>query len=376
MAYHDELFKQGRQAGLADRVAEAALLYRSAASAALEVGDRTAWFKCMVRAASATGDKGDIRASLALLLEARESEPEDAPQFEAWSARREIFFITQSIRPERSRLKQLLADLRFYATTHSARAAELLLLEGSLNSFCGDWRTALACFETAWQAKDGHDLKAYNAYIAASHCLRLGQPSACRDWIFALDQCEDKSVPRWSAESTLLLARAEGQPFATLLSNLRTYTDRAAGVQRADTADIVRELVARTHLLDPNAGDPAADFHPSRSELRQAPRNRQVVHSRYDAHLLHLDYRLACLRYVASVPAVDDFYYYQPQQVPASLVPTDLAQFQRRLHKARAAVASTLRYARHLDTLLECDYRQREVQARSERIEEIARAVG
>jgi hypothetical protein len=375
MAYHDNLFKEGRQANRVGRVAEAALLFRSAASAALEFGDLTAWFKSMVWAAVATSTKGDIRTSLALLLEARQSEPEDATQLEAWMVRRELFLITLATRPQRARLEQLLTDLRFYATTHRDRTNEVLQLEERLVSSCGDWRTALACCENVWQASEGYDyLRAYSAYTATEHCLQLGQFAAGREWISALGRCDHESIPRWNSESTLHLACAEGQPFATLLSHLRTYIDRVAGVQRADTADIIRILIARIHLLDPNADDPAADFHPSRAELRQPPKNRQDVHSRYHAHLIHLDYRLACLRHAAGVPAVDDYYYYQSQQVPTRLTPADPDEFQRRLQKVRVAAKSTLRYACHLDTLLECDYRQREVQARSERLEEIARA--
>lgn len=376
MAHHDELFKEGRQAYRADRNAEAALLYRSAASAALELGDRTAWFKSIVWAASATGSKGDIQTSLALLLEARQSEPEDAPQYEAWMSRKLLFHITKATRPERARLEQLLADLRSYATIHHAPAADLLVLEGTLFESCGDWQASLCRFEAAWQTSDGIGYyKSYVAYNAAYMCLQLGRFAACRDWLAALDRCGDTCVPRWRAELALKLALAEGQPFATLLSQLRTYADLAAGVQRDETAEVARELFARTHLLDPNAGDPAADFHPSRAELRQRFRHRQDVHFRYETHLLYLDYFLACLRYTAGVPATDDSFYCQPQQVPPHLTPSDSDQFQCRLRKARASFRSTLSYARHLDNLLECDWRQREVQARSERIEEIARAV-
>jgi hypothetical protein len=377
MAHHNQIAGEGREAYLASRMAEAALLYRRAASAALEIGDRIAWFKNMAWAADASFLKGDTQVSLSMLLEARQSEPEDASPREAWMARKLLFYISLSTRPERARLEQLLTDLRSYANTHRSAAGDLLSLEGVLFHFCGDYRTALARFEAAWQAYDVNsgEIKSSSPYVAADCCLELGQLSACKDWIAALDQCLDSVTTRWSAEITLRLALAEGRPFATLLSHLRTYTNRATGLQRADVADKLARLIARIHLLDPHAGDPAADFHPSRAELRRPPSDRQCVHGRYDAHLLHLDYRLASLRHAAGIPAVDDLYYYQPQQAPVRLTPVDPDQFQGRLHRARAAAKSTLRYARHLDTLLECDYRQREVQARSERIEEIARAI-
>lgn len=380
MALHDEIAKEGYQAYRADRMAEAALLFRRAASAALELGNRTAWFSHTVWAALATSQKGDVQTGLSLLLEARQSEPEDAPQLDAWSVRKQLFASVLSIRPERARLEQLFTDLRSYMINHRVPAGDFPDLEGDLLGACGDWRASLACYEAAWQAYDGRGYFKFNkAVSAARRCLRLGQLASCRDWIAALDDCKEEehlASALQGAELTLLLALAEGQPFPFLLAHLRTYSDRASSCQRYAVIDEVRELTARVYLLDPDAGDPAADFHPTRAELRRSLKDRQDVQGRYDAHLLHLDYRLACLRHAARVPAVDDYYYSQPQQVPARLTPTDPDQFQRRLHKARAAAQSTLRYARHLDKLLECDYRQREVQARSERIEEIALAVG
>lgn len=376
MAHHNQIASEAMQAYQAERSAEAALLFRSAASAALELGDRAAWFKYIVWAADATYMRGDMQTSLALLLEARQSEPKDVPQFEAWLARKELFFITNSTRPERARLEQLVTDLRSYATIHRVPQGDLPSLEGNLFLFCGDWCMALAFYEAAWQAHDGYGfLKSDSAYSAALCCLRLGRLAACRDWIVASADFGDEGwVTHHSfqrIELTLRLALAGGQPFASLLPSLRIFTERAT----SNGVDEVREFIARVHLFDPDAGDPAADFHPTRAELRRPLKNRQDVHYRYDSHLLHLDYRLACLRHAASVPAVDDLYYYQPQQVPPHLTPADPIEFQRRLHKARAAVRSTLRYARHLDNLIECDYRQREVQARSERVEEIARSV-
>jgi len=377
MAHHHKIAEEARQAYDAGRMAESELLYRRAASDAFELGDLAAWFKHTVWAANATWLRGDAKASLTLLLEARQSEPEDASQNERWVARKLFFVIARSTRPERARLEHFLADLRSYAAAYHVPGGDFAQLEGRLFLSRGDWRTALTRHEAAWQAYDGNGYyKSGKAYSAAHCCLRLGQLAACRDWIAALDQeGKDASHHVWSAELTLRLAIAEGQPLVTLLSHLRTYIDRAAKQQRYGIIDEVRELTARVHLLDPYAGDPATHFHPARAELRRSPKNRQDAHYRYASHLLFLDYRLACLRHGGSIPAVDDFYYYQPQQVPAHLMPADPDQFQRRLHKARSAAQSTLRYARDLDNLLECDWRQREVQARSERIEEMARAV-
>jgi hypothetical protein len=130
-------------------MAEAALLFRSAASAALDLSDSATWFKQMVWAAVATRYKGDVRPSLALFLEARQSEPEDAPQFEAWLARDQVLEIISSIRPNRDRLEQGLIDFRSYATTHLVPTDTILESEGGLLELCGDWRLALARYEAA-----------------------------------------------------------------------------------------------------------------------------------------------------------------------------------------------------------------------------------
>jgi len=53
--------------------------------------------------------------------------------------------------------------------------------------------------------------------------------------------------------------------------------------------------------------------------------------------------------------------------------PADAAKLRVRLRRARASARHALRYARHLDGLLECDYRQREVEARLRRIDELLR---
>jgi hypothetical protein len=377
MSHHREIGREGQEAYLASRMAEAAMLYRRAASASLEVGDCAAWFEFMVRAADASLEKGDALTSLALLLEARAAEPEDAEDFSRWWSRVKLLELTESLRPAWGRLQQLFADLGSYASIHTVPAGDLPEHEGDLLRLRGDWSAALGRYEAAWQAFDGRGgIRAGKAYAAAHCCLQLGRLAGCRDWISAIDQSrEENKTHFWSAELSLLVGLAEGEPFVTLYPKLGRYTDRAADLQRYDVDDSVRVLVARVHLLDPCAGDPAANLHPARAELRRPPRNRQNVQCRYLAHLVHLDYCIGCLRHAAGIPAVDDLYYRHVQQIPARMRPADRDQFQRRLHRVRAAARGTLRYARHLDALLECDYRQREVRSRTERIEEMGLAV-
>jgi hypothetical protein len=310
--------------------------------------------------------------ALALSFDARQEEPPDGAPYESWTLRRNRYWIAMALRPERGHVEQILADLRAFAVDHVVPAADLSQIEANLLFMRGDWRSSLAKCEASWRDFDGQGItKSSKASLAARCCLRLGDLAACRDWSAALDNDEEDTIVafsrRNSAHISLILAVAEGQSYPVLLSRLRTFVDRV------DDAS-ARDFVVWVHLLDPHAGDPAADAHPAYAEIRRPLGLRQSVDGRYGAHLLHLDYRLACLRYAAGVPAVDDFYYQQPQQVPARPAVADREQIRRRLHKARTAARSAMRYAHHLDTLLECGFRQAEVRARGERIAEIGQA--
>lgn len=375
MAHYDELLADAWRANRDDRHAEAAMLFRSSASAALEVGNRAAWFKAMVQAGVSTAMFGDYRGSLRLLIEARQSEPEEAPRHEAWLARSWVGDIILNTRPERSRLERLVADLRVFAGNDREKASAVSILEATWARQRGDFVRALALCEATYQLTDSDISRKYLAYSAAGICADVGKFTECREWHAALRQWKGSaSADRYIAESELCLALAEGQPLATLRELLRIYIDRASDVQRDDTADILRNAIVRVHLLDLDAGDPAGESHPSRAEFRSVPMMRQDVHRRYDRHLRCLDYRLACLRFSAGVPPAEDAYYRNPQRVPVSLTAAQPEEFRQRLRKARLAVKTTLRYALHLDNLLECNWRQVEIQARSERIKEIARA--
>lgn len=352
------------------------MLYRSSASAALEVGNRAAWFKAMVRAGVATAMFGDYRGGLRLLIEACRAEPEDAPRQEAWLARKSVFEITLNTRPERSRLERLAADLRVFAANDREEANDLSTLEVVWAMRAGDAVKALALCEATYQLTASDDSRRYLAYLAAVICADVNKLTECREWHAALNRWKGSATAdRYIAELELRLALAEGQPLAKLRELLRIYIDRASDVQRDDTADILRDAIVSVYLLDLDAGDPAGESHPSRAEFRRLPMMRQNVHIRYDWRLRCLNYRLACLRFSAGVPPTEDDYYRNPQRVPVSLTAAQRAACQQRLCKARIAVKTALRYALHLDNLLECNCRQLAVQGRSERIEEIARAV-
>lgn len=390
----------------AGRKRDAALLWRRAAAAAREFGDAAGWFQATVRAADATDLSGDPPAALALLLDARQREPDDAPAFEAWLARASLFDIVLTTRPERARLEALLADLRAYAAGRAVPAGDLPALEARYCQAIGDWQRALDQCETAWQRHDGSGyLKSGVNDQAAALCLRLDRPDACRDWIDAMGRAgDDKFAPVATGQTQrrIDLALATGAPHAELAALLRTLTDQTLATQRDEWSALLREYAVRIHLLDPGAAtgpaagptagpdDPVHPLHPARAELRRRNPDRQDVHRRYDSRLLFLDYRLTCLRHAAGLPPRDDKYHRQPddltrvtptgggadQRSASAAKPAGTPDLPTRLHKARAAADWAMAYARQLDTWLQCDWRQREVTARRERIEAIAAALG
>jgi hypothetical protein len=418
------LYYEGRDAYRATRLRDAALLWRRAAAAAREIGDAAGWFQATVWAAEATYLSGDPPAALALLLDARQREPDDAPAHEAWFARCLLFDIVRATRPQRARLGALLADLRAYAAGCAVPAGDLPHLEAVFCEAIGDWQRALDHWETAWQRRDGTGrTKSEFGNRAAALCLRLDRWDACRDWIEAIGRAGDdqfaSAVALVQTQRRIDLALATGAPHAELAALLRALTDQTLATQRDQWSAALRDYAVRVHLLDPGAtpnpaagadtgpatgseqgpADPAADpahpLHPARAELRHRHPDRHDVHSRFDARLLFLDYRLACLRHAARLPPRDDKYHRQPdaltrlapaatpagnpsadQRSASAATPAKPPDLATRLDQARAAAGWAMAYAQKLDGWLQCDWRQRAVTARRERIEAIAAAVG
>jgi tetratricopeptide (TPR) repeat protein len=317
---------------------------------------------------------GDQAAALALFLRAREAEPVDAPCYERWIARKSLYRIIATTRPDFAELRERLDDLRHFAVENPVPRADLPWLEGNLHFARGNIAEALACYETAWGDHDGSgSVKTLFAKGAALCCLHLGRFAAARDWVNALKSAREAGEhDLWLRELHVRIGLAEAAPTRELLQLLRSLLDHATSVQREDAKHVAHELIVRVRLLDSTEGDPAVPQHPARSELRLRCARTLDAHARYLHRLLVLDFRLACLRYGAAIPSVDDLYYARPQQVPRLLKVNDRADAYRRAQKARASANWTMVCARYVDALLECGWRQREVESRVRRIEEIA----
>jgi hypothetical protein len=162
---------------------------------------------------------------------------------------------------------------------------------------------------------------------------------------------------------------AVDQSIEKLRVRVARFLDYSARIEAISQTEF---LVLKAWLLDSDLGDPCDLAHPSREGLSRRSPSDQGLSDIYDRAVAVLCYRLACLRYSVGVPPVDDVYYQKPQRFPDGQCLSDADEVRRRLYKARVAVRWAMRWAVHLDALLECDWRQLEVQAHSERIEEIA----
>jgi hypothetical protein len=377
MSYYEDLAASAYGSYFGGRSYEAALQFRHAAKAAREGQNLPAWYECTARAAESYINAGDLRSALALLIDARADEPDGAPAFSRWLARILLFRVTLISRPYRDSLENQLYELKGYAIQHACSQADVAFMEGDLHYYRGNWEESLSSYEAAWEAhNESGFIKSLIAYDAVEVCLRLNRLAAAQSWIQStsgLDDEFEQSARRRVTYNCILELATPIQTSSRRAAALRLLQDRCPVDDGAWYANKLRELIVRTRLLCATEGDPVARLHPSRNELRRRWREKHSVHTRYSARLLLLDYRLACLRYGANISPVEDFYYSQPQSVPPRIIETP--DLRLRLRKAQAALNWALVYAKHLDAMLECDFRLREVESRGDRLAEITRSI-
>jgi hypothetical protein len=347
---------------------EALLFFRQAAGQAEMLGDRAAWFENLVWASKLASVLHDFPLALRLLVDARAAEPPDRPDHEAMLARIHQLEITLICNPLLPRVLEQLDDLRQFAI--SPADIENILSRIALSR--GHFAQAREGYERAWHMytpSTGGFVKEAHAAGNINCCLEMGDVAGVKQWITALEgvvSSHDYYHKKTVIDSRLKLALLEGASFQELRGFFRASEDLA------ESEDDCRLFRARVLLLDPDGGDPANRTHPVRQSLARRFGSRWSIDNICARRMLLLDYRLAVLRYAAGITPVDDHYYSQRQALPVRLQPVvaenDLAE---RVRKARAAADWALASARKLDSALECDYRQRKVEARRERIEEI-----
>ncbi len=358
---------------------EAILAWRHAALEARKLGDEVDWYICIVWAAVAAIEAGDYRQALGLVLEARMEEPPDRPTYESWLLQKLRFSQLMATRPYRKELEDQLGVLLEIAATWNAPKADLQNVAAQIHEARGNWEAMLKKYEAGWMMDERNRglIKEDHGNGAIRACLALRRVEETRDWIHAIE-----IVPTsFHAERRVYVARYRfqlhlmtGGDWETTQRLIREWADIGMTVDPYIERDQVVEGLVRAHLLDPHGGDPLRPSHPAHQYLRRRRSSLWDLHTNYERRRLLLDYRLAALRHTAGISAVDDRYYTNPQQLPPSLSLADQDAFACRLHKARAALRWTRALARHLDEMLECDWRQKELDERQERIDEIAGA--
>jgi len=366
-ALHNEamaLYREGKDSA-------AALTWARAREAARTFGDQAAAWQAGVWEADSWRHAGDVRRSLGLFLSLLSDIPPDAPAYERWMAHKKVFTIQLQLRPERTRLQRVLAEMDTLATKHAHPPNDPHYCRGDLAFGRGAWDEALGHVARGWQATEveytGH-IKSHFAWRAVQCSLRLGQREDAEIW---RDRLTMTDQDEWEDARQRLKA-------ATFLLALEVRDD--AGIEMCvnsgcggDHYELRGQLFLRGASLD-GLHDPGDLSHPTR-KLAVLKRT-QDVHKRYTCVLGLVDYRLACLRFTAGLPAADDLYYRRPDVIPKRLKLAEPAKFQRQLRGFLLTWHLLLRHAKRIDTLLECDWRTQEATARRKRAESIAAAAG
>lgn len=378
MAKAKELNKDAWQAYQQSRYRDAVLLWLQASDKSRGLSNAADWYKYRVWAADALAETQQYVKAMDLLMEVRIHEPPDRPNYEAWLAQKRLIDIVKYTQPQHERLQSYLKELRQMANQQKVPAGDLPFLEGQLLDLQGRFSEACKAYEKVWSTHDGDGYVKFEvAFQAAKICLPLRQFKAAKDWQRACLGTKENYQGRFirAAQVKLRIALAETN-WTALRTLLSQYDDAGAGIQDDDYQNSLNHLGCLVHLLDQAALDPMLASHPAQQNLLRPLLDRKNVHTQFNYRLLVLDFRLAALRFVVGVAAVDDMYYAQPQQVPAKQTAKfDRKQYQHRLQRALASCKQAECYGRRIDSLLQCEYRQQEVAKRRQRIEEISEYV-
>ena len=372
-----EYFEEGRAAYDADRDREAALLYARAKEVAQVSGDKALAFQAGFWEASARHMLDENRLAYALLFALLADAPEDAPMLERWNAETLAYELWRLL-GRRSRAEQTarLKGLESFASSHpNVPPSDLPQFRARQAEDSADWAGALRWYEQAWTAFDeqnpGYN-KSGKAYGAVEALLRLGRDAEAARWLELLGQTDqERAIGRLCLHlGQALLALFRGGPRTAWDAARRALEDDLVGTQSVWNSS-ARHFLARLVLLIRPDDDPEDRFHPARALLRQKPESK-----RYWGRLSTVaDFRLASVRFAAGVPSCDDYYYRQPQTLPAHINPPDPVDFTRRVQRARLALAHLQRKSDLLDRQYECVWHGDEARARMQHLEEILQAV-
>jgi tetratricopeptide (TPR) repeat protein len=378
MSIADTSFESACDAYRAADYRYASMLFRQAAEQAREHLDETLWYSAMVWYAESLYQLDDLRGAFDAILTARTMEP-PCSEFENWLCRKLQFKIRLAWEPLITELQVTLAVLATFQADGSVPAHDLHVCRGELAFARGDYRAALVDFERADIAldKEKGSAKCGFAYFAARCCILSGQFEAANDWLAAIDDKRERekgfgrTISYLQACGNAELARAMRASQPELMQRLRELDDVCDGGEDSSLRN--RLFVERMWigLLDRIMGDPGREVHPSRKACRDLIMRSLDRHVLFEQALLLLDYRLACVRFVAGLDLVD----YGIGRVPAmATVPNEeRAEGFRRVRRAVAALRRAQERAEILDGMLDCSWRGEAVAIRRRGVEEVIR---
>jgi hypothetical protein len=329
---YELMFANGVAAYEGGRDEEATLLYLGARAIATKHRDPIKAYEALVRAAESSGQTRDETRTLALLIEASESPPRGASQYEQWLA--QWLLLSHHVRtmPNPARAQAQLDRMEaLVGTLSEIQPSDVPLARAALAMIEGRWIEALEWAERAWSLhRDGLGGRwRSNAAEKAVHAsLRCGRLADAERWLAVLGETvENYAVSRLEWHNCYFdLALATGRVDEAASLAVRMEADAVA--MQGNKLNIVNENVVRA-LLVSRHDDPADPLHPSRIRMR---RHRTLNHG------LSVDYRLACVRWAAGIEPQDDYFHWlHPPRVPRVATAHDLDDFQRRVERAATA---------------------------------------
>jgi hypothetical protein len=376
------------------------LTFLQAAQVAKETGD---WEERLVSLGNAliAGNRANIRprAKLSLLLDVRSQmneRPDSIPRnlgvdFKACMAA-DYFDFLADFRPSRKDLESSLRDIVGH------HIADVHYYWSKFHSMRGEFDLASERSELAWATydskRDGGSRMHTPVYLlsAFEDFLDAGSLQKASQWLSAARREVDQQ-PCLNCEANvlsdeLLYGLATRETLPVIRKRLRAYESHIGRLQRTDARNF---LGIRVELLDPSNGDPAARSHPARQAFcRRLPGDGNSITDRFNRALLHLDIRIAALRFaVGREPEVDLFEPIQKSHRPNMMrswmsgISTPFNSKQTNVKESNSGVSDRIRRARvvghyagrlakSIDDLLECDWRQNSVGRRIGFIDEIA----
>lgn len=314
--------------------------------------------------------------TLSILIELTAEPPPDLPVLLQWWTKFRHFEFLRCYRPNVASMRRRLDDLRDPADRHSALPRSVALrAEATFLRARGLHDQALRLIERAWACRQDGGLQEYiYLHNAAYSALCLGRRTEALQWHHQPARYSEQQGCSGGASCDIQMRLALWDMDRPALSEcVHRLSPHAHPQEQSIWWRRPALLRVRALLLEEMQGDPGAPCHPGWIQLKRKPRAKPEIEERYGRVLLVLDYRLACLRYAIGLPPEEDLFHRdsQRQKIHQTSTRRDWEEIRRRIRKARGALASASRVARSQDLAFESAWRQRELEGRQERLQEL-----